>query len=105
MKKARIELALEKKLACRQNAAKVNRIRKGIEVALANAEERLAAAEDSLDNLIQGFNVDTDVSCFIRKVSDALYHQDDCKSAIEQLHRVSSYLFEELEAPESEGSE
>ena len=102
MLESRIMLALKKKLVCKQNAAKIKRLRKGIEVATVNAEERVAAAEDKLDDLIQKFDVDTDVSSFIKSVSKAMYEADEAKSAIDQLERISKYLFEELEVPKEQ---
>lgn len=97
MRETRIMLALKKKLSCRQNDAKVKRLQKGIEIALANAEEKVATAEDELDKLIQNFNVDTDVQSFIRDISMAMYDKDEAVSAIEQLKRINDYLFEELD--------
>ena len=102
MTQPRIMLALKKKLSCKQNEAKIKRLRKGIEVALANAEEKVAHAEDTLDNLIQNFNVDTDIPSFIKDASKALYEHDDAESAITQLKRISDYLFEELDESEEE---
>lgn len=100
MKGTRIMLALQKKLACKQNKAKVKRLEKGIEIALCNAEERVACAEDKLSNLTQNFDVDTDVPTFIKEVSSAMYSKDEAESAIKQLKRIQAYLFEELEVPE-----
>lgn len=102
MKKPRILLALEKKLPCRQNEAKVKRIQKAIEVAKANAEEDLAQATDTLEDLMQNIDKDTDVQDIIQKISDAMYDADQAKEAIEQLDRVNNFLFEELEEPEDE---
>lgn len=99
MKGTRIMLALNKKLAGKRNDAKINRLQKGIEVALANAEEQKAKAEDSLDSLIENFNVETDIQFFIQNVSKALYSKDDAESAISQLKRIQAYLFEELDIP------
>lgn len=99
----RIMLALNKKLAGKRNDAKINRLQKGIAVALANAEEQKAKAEDSLDSLTENFNVETDIQSFIQEVSKALYSKDDAESAIKQLERIQAYLFEELDIPE--GSE
>lgn len=101
MKGSRIMLALKKKLACKQNQAKIKRLQKGIEVALANAEEKVACAEDALDTLVQNFDVDTDVPEFIKAVSKAMYEKDEATSAIEQLDRISKYLFEELEVSDT----
>lgn len=101
MSQTRIMLALTKKLACKQNEAKVKRLRKGIEVALANAEEKMACADDALDSLIQNFNIDTDIQQFIKDVSRAMYQKDDADSAITQLRRINDYLFEELEMPDA----
>ena len=101
MKGSRIMLALKKKLACKQNQAKIKRLQKGIEVALANAEEKVVCAEDALDTLIQNFDIDTDVPEFIKKVSKAMYEKDEATSAIEQLERISKYLFEELEVSDA----
>ena len=100
MKDSRIMLALQKKLACKQNESKVKRLGKGIEIALCNAEEQVARAEDRLDNLIENFNVDTDIQPFIQDVSRALYSKDEAESAIKQLKRIQAYLFEELDIPE-----
>lgn len=96
----RIMLALNKKLAGKRNEAKINRLQKGIEVALANAEEQKAKAEDRLDNLIENFNVETEVSTFIQDVSKALYNKDEAESAIKQLKRINTYLFEDMDIPE-----
>lgn len=96
----RIMLALQKKLNCRQNEAKVKRVKKAIEVARANAEEQVARAEDALDTIVQDFDKDTDVQSFIQNVSKALYAADTAKTAIAQLGRVESFLFEELEVPD-----
>lgn len=96
----RIMLALDKKLAGKRNEAKVKRLEKGIEVALANAEEQKAKAEDRLDNLIENFNVDTDIQPFIQDVSRALHSKDEAESAIKQLKRIQTYLFEEMDIPE-----
>lgn len=93
----RIMLALQEKLKCRQNEAKVNRVKKVIEVARANAEEKIASAEDELDKLVQGFTTDTDVQKFIQDTSRALYAKDQAEEAINQLDRVEKYLFEELD--------
>lgn len=101
MSKPRIMLALQKKLACKQNEAKIKRLRKGIEVALANAEEQVAKAEDTLETLTQNFDVDTDVQDFIKNVSKAIYAKDEAESAIEQLKRINEYLFEELEVSDA----
>lgn len=100
MKNSRIILALQKKLACKQNEAKVKRLEKGIEIATCNAEEQVARAEDKLDNLIQNFDVDTDVPTFIKEVSLAMYSKDEAETAIKQLKRIQAYLFEELDVPE-----
>lgn len=100
MKGTRIMLALNKKLAGKRNEAKVNRLQKGIEVALANAEEQKAKAEDRLDSLIENFNVDTDIRPFIQDVSRALYSKDEAESAIKQLKRINTYLFEDMDTPE-----
>lgn len=97
----RIMLALQKKLDCRQNEAKVKRVRKAIEVARANAEEQVARAEDALDAIIQNFNKDTDVQSFVQEVSKAMYAEDKASTAIAQLDRVEKYLFEELEVPDA----
>ena len=102
MKKPRILLALEKKLSCRQNQAKVNRIQKAIEVAKANAEEDLAQATDTLEDLMQNIDKDTDVQSFIKEISDAMYDADQAKEAIEQLDRINNFLFEELDESEEE---
>lgn len=96
----RIMLALNKKLAGKRNEAKINRLQKGIEVALANAEEQKAKAEDRLDSLIENFNVDVDIQPFIQDISKALYSKDDAESAIKQLKRIQAYLFEEMSIPE-----
>lgn len=96
----RIMLALDKKLTGKRNEAKVKRLEKGIEVALANAEEQKAKAEDRLDNLIENFNVDTDIQPFIQDVSRALYSKDEAESAIKQLKRIQAYLFEDMDIPE-----
>lgn len=101
MKDSRIMLALKKKLSCRQNDAKIKRLQKGIEVSLANAEEKVASAEDKLENLIQGFNVDTDIQTFLSDVSKALYEKDEAQSAIDQLKRIESHLFEELDVTDT----
>lgn len=93
----RIMLALQKKLSGKRNDAKIKRLQKGIEVALANAEEQKAKAEDSLDSLIENFNVETDIQSFIQDISKALYSKDDAESAISQLKRIQTYLFEELD--------
>lgn len=93
-------LALQKKLSGKRNDAKIKRLQKGIEVALANAEEQKAKAEDSLDSLIENFNVETDIQSFIQDISKALYSKDDAESAISQLKRIQTYLFEELDVPE-----
>lgn len=100
MKGTRIMLALNKKLAGKRNEAKINRLQKGIEVALANAEEQKAKAEDRLDSLIENFNVETDISSFIQNVSKALYNKDDAETAIKQLKRINTYLFEDMDVPE-----
>ena len=100
MKESRIILALKKKLTCKQNQAKIKRLQKGIDVAIANAEEKMASAEDELDNLIQNFEVNTDVQDFIKLVSKAMFEKDDAESAIAQLQRIEEYLFEELDATE-----
>ena len=100
MKKSRILLALEKKLSCRQNEAKVKRIQKAIEVAKANAEEDLAQATDTLEDIMQNIDKDTDVQDIIQKISDAMYDADVAKEAIEQLDRINNFLFEELDEPE-----
>lgn len=100
MKGTRIMLALNKKLAGKRNEAKINRLQKGIEVALANAEEQKAKAEDKLDSLIENFNVETEVSTFIQDVSRALYSKDEADSAIKQLKRINTYLFEDMDVPE-----
>lgn len=96
----RIMLALNKKLAGKRNEAKINRLQKGIEVALANAEEQKAKAEDRLDSLIENFNIDVDIQPFIQDISKALYSKDDAESAIKQLKRIQAYLFEEMSIPE-----
>lgn len=101
MAKTRIMLALAKKLACKQNEAKVNRVKKALEVARANAEEKLAQAEDRRDDIIQNFNKDTDVQDFIQEVSRAIYAGDEAKEAIAQIERVEEFLFEELEVPDT----
>lgn len=101
MRGTRIMLALEKKLSCRQNDAKIKRLQKGIEVSLANAEEQVASAEDRLENFIQGFNVDTDIQTFLTDVSKALYEKDEAQSAIDQLKRIESHLFEELDVDDT----
>lgn len=98
-------LALQKKLNCRQNEAKVKRLVKGLEIATVNAEEKAAKAEDTLDKLIQGFNVETDIQSFIEGISKAMYQKDEAESAIEQLKRINDYLFEEMDiddAPEEQ---
>ena len=98
-------LALKKKLTCRQNEAKLKRLQKGIEVALANAEEQQASAEDELDTLVQNFDVETDIQDFVKDISKAMYAKDEAEEAIAQLHRIQEYLFEELEeevAPEEQ---
>ena len=100
MKGTRIMLALQKKLTCKQNEAKVKRLEKGIEIALCNAEEQVARAEDKLSNLTQNFDVDTDVPTFIKEVSSALYNKDEAETAIKQCKRIQAYLFEELDIPE-----
>lgn len=100
MKGTRIMLALQKKLTCKQNEAKVKRLEKGIEIALCNAEEKEACAEDKLNNLTQNFDVDTDVSTFIKEVSSALFSKDEADTAIKQLKRIQAYLFEVLDVPE-----
>lgn len=100
MKSTRIMLALNKKLAGKRNEAKISRLRKGIEVALANAEEQKAKAEDELDSLIEDFNVDTDIQPFIQDVSKTLYSKDEAESAIKQLKRINTYLFESMDIPE-----
>jgi Tfp pilus assembly protein PilO len=100
MKGTRIMLALNKKLAGKRNEAKINRLQKVIEVALANAEEQKAKAEDRLDSLIENFNVDTDIQPFIQDVSRALYSKDEAESAIKQLKRINTYLFEDMDIPE-----
>lgn len=97
MKDSRIMLALKKKLACKQNEAKVKRLVKGLEIATMNAEEKAAKAEDTLDKLIQGFNVETDIQSFIEGISKAMYQKDEAESAIEQLKRINDYLFEEMD--------
>ena len=102
MKGTRIMLALNKKLAGKRNDAKINRLQKGIEVALANAEEQKAKAEDSLDSLIENFNVETDIQSFIQDVSRALYSKDDAESAIKQLKRINTYLFQELDVEDTD---
>lgn len=96
----RIMLALQKKLDCRQNEAKVKRVKKAIEVARANAEEQVAQAEDELDAIIQDFNKDTDVQKFVQDVSKAMYAADEATTAIAQLERVEKFLFEELDVPD-----
>lgn len=100
MTKTRIMLALQKKLNCRQNEAKVKRVEKVIDVARANAEEQVARAEDALDTLIQNFNNDTNPQRFIQDVSKALYAADEAREVIAQTDRVKSFLFEELEVPD-----
>lgn len=97
----RIMLALQKKLDCRQNEAKVKRVKKAIEVARANAEEQIAQAEDELDGIIQDFNKDTDVQKFVQDVSKAMYAGDEANTAIAQLERVEKFLFEELDVPDA----
>lgn len=101
MAKTRIMLALQKKLDCRQNEAKVKRVKKAIEVARVNAEEKVAQAEDELDNIIQNFDKDTDATDFVRNISRALYAKDEATTAIAQLERVEKFLFEELDIPEA----
>lgn len=98
----RIMLALQKKLDCRQNEAKVKRVRKAIEVARANAEEQVAQAEDELDTIVQNFDKDTDVSEFIQNISRAMYVKDEANTAITQLERVEKFLFEELDIQDEE---
>ena len=100
MAKTRIMLALTKKLACKQNEAKVNRVKKALEAARANAEEKLAQAEDNMDDLIQSFDKDTDVQGFIQEVSRAIYAGDEANEAIAQVDRVEELLFEELDTPD-----
>jgi len=100
MKKVRIMLALQKKLNCRQNEAKIKRVKKAIEVAIANAEEQKACAEDKLEDLVQNFNADTNVSSFVQQISRAMFAQEEAEGAIAQLKKVDSYLFEELDEPE-----
>lgn len=102
MKNSRILLALQCKLSDKRNEAKVKRVKKAIEVAISNAEEKVVIAEDNLDTLIQNLDSDTDVQQFIRDVSTALYTKDEAQSAIEQLNRVNDYLFEEITVPEEQ---
>lgn len=101
MAKTRIMLALQKKLDCRQNEAKVKRVKKAIEVARVNAEEGVAKAEDDLDNLVKNFDKDTEVQDFVQDISRALYAKDEATTAIAQLERVEKFLFEELDIPEA----
>lgn len=102
MQKPRIMLALMNKLECKQNDAKVKRIKKCIEVAIINSEEKMAKADDTLNKLLSDFDVDSDVQDFISDISDALVEKDDAQAEIEQLKRIEKYLFEELDEPEEE---
>ena len=100
MKKTRIMLALQKKLDCRQNEAKEKRVKMAIAVSKANAEEKKAQAEDKLNNLLQDFDKDTDVTGFIQDVSRAMFAKEEAEAAIAQLRKVEDYIFEELDEPE-----
>lgn len=102
MKDSRIMLALKKKLSDKRNEAKIKRIKKTIEAGILNAEEQRVIAEDKLDSVIQGIDADTNVQTLIRTVSQLLTEKDEAKEAVDQLNRVSEYLFEELDVPDEE---
>lgn len=102
MQKPRIMLALMNKLECKQNEAKVKRIKKCIEVAVINSEEKMAKADDTLNKLLSDFDVDSDAGDLISGISEALTEKDDAQAEIEQLKRIEKYLFEELDEPEEE---
>lgn len=100
MQKPRIMLALLDKLECKQNEAKVKRVKKCIEVATINAEEKMAKADDTLNKILSDFDVDSDSQNLISDISDALTQKDDAQAEIDQLKRIEKYLFEELDEPE-----
>lgn len=100
MQKPRIMLALMNKLECKQNDAKVKRVKKCLEVATINAEEKIAKAEDTLNKLLSDFDVDSDAQKLISDISEALTQRDDAQAEIDQLKRIEKYLFEELDEPE-----
>lgn len=102
MQKPRIMLALMNKLECKQNDAKVKRIKKCLEVAIVNSEEKMAKADDTLNKLLNDFDVDSDAADLISDISDALTEKDDAQAEIDQLKRIEQYLFEELDEPEEE---
>ena len=102
MQKPRIMLALMNKLECKQNDAKVKRIKKCLEVAIVNSEEKMAKADDALNKLLSDFDVDSDPQDLISDISDALVEKDDAQAEIDQLKRIEKYLFEELDEPEEE---
>lgn len=102
MQKPRIMLALQKKLTCKQNEAKIKRVKKCLEVAAINAEEKIAKADDTLNDLLANFNVDSDPQDLISEISEALTEKDDAQAEIDQLKRIEKYLFEELEEPKEE---
>ena len=104
MQKPRIMLALMIKLECKQNEAKVKRIKKSIEVATINAEEKIAKADDTLNKLLNDFDVDSDAGDLISSISEAFTEKDDAQAEIEQLKRIEKYLFEELDEPEEKTS-
>lgn len=100
MQKPRIMLALLDKLECKQNEAKVKRVKKCIEVATINAEEKMAKADDTLNKILSDFDVDSDSQDLISDISEALTQRDDAQAEIDQLKRIEKYLFEELDEPE-----
>lgn len=102
MKKPRIMLALMDKLECKQNEAKVKRVKKSIEVATINAEEKMAKADDTLNKLLSDFDVDSDAGELISGISEALIQRDDAQAEIDQLKRIEQYLFENIEVTEEE---
>ena len=100
MQKPRIMLALLDKLECKQNEAKVKRVKKCIEVATINAEEKMAKADDTLNKILSDFDVDSDSQNLISDISEALTQKDEAQAEIDQLKRIEKYLFEELDEPE-----
>ena len=100
MQKPRIMLALMDKLECKQNDSKVKRVKKCLEVATVNSEEKMAKADDALNKLLSDFNVDSDVQDLISDISKALNERDDAQAEIDQLKRIEQYLFEEIDEPE-----
>ena len=95
-------LALQKKLNCHQNETKEKRVKMAIAVSKANAEEKKAQAEDKLNNLLQDFDKDTDVTDFIQDVSRTMFAQEEAEAAIAQLNKVEKYLFEQIDEPAPE---